>query len=103
MRISYGFGYVSERRERVGEEVSEWVAEGGEGAFLEVRWGRGDSMGMGGEGKGGRDGPFLSVPRGPLGAWLGTLLRSLSILFFFVLSLFGGCGDLFGDLVVVVV
>lgn len=35
--ISYGFGYVSERRERVGEEVSEWVAEGGEGAFLEVR------------------------------------------------------------------
>lgn len=32
--ISYGFGYVSERRERVGEEVSEWVAEGGEGAFL---------------------------------------------------------------------
>lgn len=34
MRISYGFRYVSERRERVGEEVSEWVAEGGEGAFL---------------------------------------------------------------------
>lgn len=34
VRISYGFGYVSERRERVGEEVSEWVAEGGEGAFL---------------------------------------------------------------------
>lgn len=34
MRISYGFGYVAERRERVGEEVSERVAEGGEGAFL---------------------------------------------------------------------
>lgn len=34
VRISYGFRYVSERRERVGEEVSEWVAEGGEGAFL---------------------------------------------------------------------
>lgn len=32
--ISYGFCYVSERREGVGEEVSEWVAEGGEGAFL---------------------------------------------------------------------
>lgn len=37
VRISYGFGYVAERREGVGEEVSEWVAEGGEGAFLEVR------------------------------------------------------------------
>lgn len=35
--ISYGFGYVPERREGVGEEVSERVAEGGEGAFLEVR------------------------------------------------------------------
>lgn len=34
VRISYGFGDVPERRERVGEEVSEWVAEGGEGAFL---------------------------------------------------------------------
>lgn len=34
MGISYGFGYVPQRRERVGEEVSEWVAEGGEGAFL---------------------------------------------------------------------
>lgn len=37
------------------------------------------------------DGPFLSVPRGPSGAWLGTLLRSLSILLFsFLLGLFGG-------------
>lgn len=108
MGISYGFGYVAERRERVGEEVSEWVAEGGEGAFLgglvsmRGREGRGRRLGNG------RDGPFLSVPRGPSGAWLGTLLRSLSILLFlFLLGLFWGLvvggGDLFGDLVVVVV
>lgn len=53
------------------------------------------------------DGPFLSVPRGPSGAWLGTLLRSLSILVFFCFGSFlGGLvvggGDLFGDFVVVV-
>lgn len=106
MGISYGFGYVSERRERVGEEVSEWVAEGGEGAFLgglvsmRGREGRGRSLGDG------RNGPFLSVPRGPSGAWLGTLLRSLSILLFLFWVFFGGLvvgGDLFGDFVVVVV
>lgn len=52
----------------------------------------------GGEGKGGGmgDGPFLSVPRGPSGAWLGTLLRSLSILGFFLFWAFFGGGDLLG-------
>lgn len=53
------------------------------------------------------DGPFLSVPRGPSGAWLGTLLRSLSILFFLFWVFLGGLvvggGDLFGDFVVVYV
>lgn len=66
-----------------------------------------EERGDGGWGMGdGRDGPFLSVPRGPSGAWLGTLLRSLSILFFWGVFLGGlvvGGGDLFGDFVVVVV
>lgn len=54
------------------------------------REGRGRRLGMGE----GRDAPFLSVPRGPSGAWLGTLLRSLSILllFLFFWVFFGGVG-----------
>lgn len=47
------------------------------------REGRGRRLGNG------RDGPFLSVPRGPSGAWLGTLLRSLSILLFLFWAFLG--------------
>lgn len=75
--------------------VSEYEGEGREREEI-GEWGMGD----------GRDGPFLSVPRGPSGAWLGTLLRSLSILLFLFWAFFGGLvvggGDLFGDFVVVV-
>lgn len=93
MGISYGFGYVSERRERVGEEVSEWVAEGGEGAFLEVRWGRGGSMGMGREGRGEWEGwTFFVCAEGSVGGLVGDFVEEFVHFAFFVLGLFGGGG-----------
>lgn len=89
MRISYGFGYVAERCERVGEEVSEWVAEGGEGAFLEVRWGRGGGMGMG-RGDGGWT--FFFCAEGSVGGLVGDFVEEFVHFGFFGLGLFGGFG-----------
>lgn len=111
MRISYGFGYVAERRERVGEEVSERVAEGGEGAFLEVRWGRGGSMGMGREREeiGEWEGwTFFVCAEGSVGGLVGDFVEEFVHFGFFSFGLFWGGlvvggGDLFGDFVVVVV